>query len=1029
MEHFSIYKSCNDKHDDDKQEGYCKNPRFLPITHADQPSTSAGNDKEGVRPTEEQSAYSDVSIEDVKKKKGEAYHQLESLLEGYGQETLEDSKSETSVKSDIPSKYVNKLIEGVLYCFRPEKKERLIDQEQKEEVAAVEGFLTHYKDIDFVYFAIKLVKDINEWIDTRKYPTNENELIEELQENIQAVHRSLEELDLLFSGKNHQAYVSREEKVASFVTKELSKLEEMKQSMEEIDQKEGGKKLGSRGKRALETMKKYAEHAERILSAVRDDPHTLGDLESSLEDVSKKLYHLAEIVAIKELDNAKELISEVKKKGWDNERTIKNVLVQRDHAEYAHQCLEKFENQLAKCLDLTTKQHDKKAVGQLLTALKDLTGHYSKVILVEQVIKWAQALEDLKGRSHSQAAESVKELSTTVYESAKVVFREEVNKAVKLISDAKRNNWNKYSIEKIVADKSYAEYAHQCLQEFNNQLQECIHLLKSEETTGQHDEKTTEQLLTALKDVTDHYDKVITVKQVIELAQARKHFQAKGDLAAARSVRKAFEKFESPQHLIEHHRKNSTEYWLKKIINEVNDELVCKAIDNVIGRDKINQESKLKKLDKGLNMIKNSNYSSDNLIVFEIGNETVRLRKDVLKDKWSGKEWFSKLEERQMFENGQVKEVMKEYCENYLKAVDKKIQDLVQEGDPQIWTRCQPDTLIKILQCGCFKSQFETGTSGDGMSFGTEGRANSEYGWAGIPRNMPAPFRFIYGYATTSPSGEADIVGGYGPVAVHLRPELKEFAGQKLGGSLYDSDGSTNLASRPTFFDNADRRCIRVGYNYNILEIKEHEHLEKTIKYQEVQIPAVYKEDIQEVVFHTRMDKKPKLKNKLIKLLEQHAISYRNAPLIQKEDIFKAALRSSYKEVLDSSGKVIFTEDDYRSYQQCKEKIVTAIGKQDDVLIDSLQKIPFFEDLYGMSVGVWEGYTLKEHTSMVLEQFRKYQMENWNSSLLTAGEFQLMLAIHDIGKPQAVQETGNRSEQHEYNGRIIPGFLKWLGIF
>jgi hypothetical protein len=65
---------------------------------------------------------------------------------------------------------------------------------------------------------------------------------------------------------------------------------------------------------------------------------------------------------------------------------------------------------------------------------------------------------------------------------------------------------------------------------------------------------------------------------------------------------------------------------------------------------------------------------------------------------------------------------------------------------------------------------------------------------------------------------------------------------------------------------------------------------------------------------------------------------------------------------------------------------------------------------------------------MVLRQFRKYQMENWNSSLLTAKEFQLMLAIHDIGKPQAVQETGKTSKQHEYNGRIVPELVRWLGI-
>ncbi len=152
--------------------------------------------------------------------------------------------------------------------------------------------------------------------------------------------------------------------------------------------------------------------------------------------------------------------------------------------------------------------------------------------------------------------------------------------------------------------------------------------------------------------------------------------------------------------------------------------------------------------------------------------------------------------------------------------------------------------------------------------------------------------------------------------------------------------------------------------------------------------------------------------------------------LFQKENLFKTASQSSYYEVLDELGKVIFTKNDYNYYQYCKDQIVAVLHEEcnGEELLGCLQKIPFFKDLYAMSVGVWEGYNLGDHTSMVLGQFRKYQMENWNSSLLTAKEFQLMLAIHDIGKPQAVQETGKTSKQHEYNSRIVPELVRWLGI-
>lgn len=600
----------------------------------------------------------------------------------------------------------------------------------------------------------------------------------------------------------------------------------------------------------------------------------------SIEDVInlKEQKNLTEV-----MDKANKIISEVRSKKWDNESIIKNILVDKDHAEYAHQCFEKFNNQLWKCIDLNTKQYDKKDVKQILTTIKDLNGNYGKAILVKQFIELEQARKDLKASSNSQAAEAVKDLSRKLDELAKVVFRKELDRAKKLSLKMEMNNWDKSTIEKIVEDKSYAEYAHQCFHEFNNQLKEWMHLVKGEETTQQHDEKTTKQLLAALKDLTDHYNEVTTVKHVIELAQARKCFKEKGDHEAARSVRKALEKFEPPQHL----RKMLTAYWLNKSINEVNDELMCKILDEVVDCEKNQSKNKIGKfINVLLNMInynKYNNYIDDLVVIFKIENTTVQFGK--LREKWSQKEWFSKLDDRQMLDNGQIKEIMEEYYKSYLNAVDKRVQDLVQEGDPQIWIRCQPKTLVKILKEGRFKSQFETGTSGGTLD--EERRKDSEYCGAGIPRKMPVPFRFIYGYASSNPDGKHCNVGQYGLIAVRLKSELKEFALQMLGDSLYNSD-STNLRGRPTFFDNADRRCVLLLDKYNILAIQGREYLDqereavtfedsdkKILDFHEVQIPAVYKEDIQEIVFHTRMHENQLLKDELTELLKQNKIPYR----------------------------------------------------------------------------------------------------------------------------------------------------------
>ena len=73
-----------------------------------------------------------------------------------------------------------------------------------------------------------------------------------------------------------------------------------------------------------------------------------------------------------------------------------------------------------------------------------------------------------------------------------------------------------------------------------------------------------------------------------------------------------------------------------------------------------------------------------------------------------------------------------------------------------------------------------------------------------------------------------------------------------------------------------------------------------------------------------------------------------------------------------------------------------------------------FPGVYSKGVGVSQGYTLEEHTLMVLGQYGKY----FSSSPLPAGldhsHFRLFLAIHDIGKPKAVEE-GNKRMQGEYN--------------
>ncbi len=440
MGHFEISKRRNDQ-PDDEQGGPRKKPRFSPIPHANQPSPSDGN-KKGVWPTGEQSTYSEVSREDIKKteeQKREAYRELDTLLDKSGQGTLAVSKSETRGTFEISSEHVNKLVEKAIHRLEIEEK-RHIDQRRERKVGAVRGFITHYEIMQIVTSAIE-TNSPNEWIDSEKHPAKEKELIEELQAKMQAVHRSLEGLGHLFSDNNHQAPVSREEKAISFITKELSKLKETKQAMEEIDQRKG---VGPRGKRALETMKKCYEQAEQM----SDYPHTLGALEQSLNDIARNLYALTEIIARKALDKANKLILEVKI--WDDEPTIKDIVTHQGYAQDARQCFERLQNQREKCLALTAQLHDKKAGEQLLTALKDLTGHYDEALFVTQVIELAQ---DLTGRHDGvllgkRVIELVKDFTDHPDKGMMKQIIEGLSKAMKLSLEVQNHGWDEIDFGK-----------------------------------------------------------------------------------------------------------------------------------------------------------------------------------------------------------------------------------------------------------------------------------------------------------------------------------------------------------------------------------------------------------------------------------------------------------------------------------------------------------------------------------------------------------------------------------------------------
>lgn len=86
-----------------------------------------------------------------------------------------------------------------------------------------------------------------------------------------------------------------------------------------------------------------------------------------------------------------------------------------------------------------------------------------------------------------------------------------------------------------------------------------------------------------------------------------------------------------------------------------------------------------------------------------------------------------------------------------------------------------------------------------------------------------------------------------------------------------------------------------------------------------------------------------------------------------------------------------------------------------------------YPNTYEQGVGVWEGYTLEQHTLMVMRQFEKYFSDKNLPSGLDKNVFRLILALHDVGKPEAISK-GGKYLQHEYTQKYIQSLFEHLAF-
>jgi len=86
-----------------------------------------------------------------------------------------------------------------------------------------------------------------------------------------------------------------------------------------------------------------------------------------------------------------------------------------------------------------------------------------------------------------------------------------------------------------------------------------------------------------------------------------------------------------------------------------------------------------------------------------------------------------------------------------------------------------------------------------------------------------------------------------------------------------------------------------------------------------------------------------------------------------------------------------------------------------------------FGYLFAQSAGTIQGYTLGQHTRMVLKQYHKYFKHTVFPAGLDNVFFETVLALHDIGKPEAVK-ADNVDDQYSYHLAYFRQILPKLGF-
>lgn len=132
---------------------------------------------------------------------------------------------------------------------------------------------------------------------------------------------------------------------------------------------------------------------------------------------------------------------------------------------------------------------------------------------------------------------------------------------------------------------------------------------------------------------------------------------------------------------------------------------------------------------------------------------------------------------------------------------------------------------------------------------------------------------------------------------------------------------------------------------------------------------------------------------------------------------YKGNLWLTYTNSNESTFDISWIKSGLKSWMENETKNI-------EVLLSILKQHPVLAYLYAQKVGGPDGLTLEQHTIAVLENYLNY-FSCKQKLFSTEHEYLICLALHDIGKPVAI-ELGNKDLQHQETLKVIDSIMPIL---